>query len=105
MNVVIAISVDSATPYAPAMLVELPNPITSAHVTSINAQLTVGTKICPISRDEVCSILSRGLYPSCTACRVRENAPEMIACEAMTAAAVARATSGYKAHDGAMWKN
>ena len=61
MNVVIAIRVERATPYAPAMLVELPNPITSAQVTSISAQLTVGTKICPISRDEVCSIFRRGL--------------------------------------------
>ena len=39
--------------------------------------------------------------PSCTACRVSEKAPEMIACDAMIAAAVARAISGYKAHDGA----
>ena len=31
----------------------------------------------------------RGLNPSCTACIVSEKAPEMTACEAMTAAATA----------------
>ena len=33
---------------------------------------------------------------------VSEKAPLMIACEAMTAAAVASMTSGKRAHEGAM---
>jgi hypothetical protein len=36
----------------------------------------------------------RGRKPSCTACFVSENAPEITACEAITAAAVARITIG-----------
>ena len=36
----------------------------------------------------------RGRKPSWTACWVSENAPEMMACEAITVAAVANATSG-----------
>jgi hypothetical protein len=34
-----------------------------------------------------------------------ENAPEMTACEAMTVAAVARTTSGSRAHSGTSRKN
>jgi hypothetical protein len=48
----------------------------------------------------VCRIVTRGLYPSWTACRVRENTPEISACDATTAAAVAIATIGYSAHSG-----
>jgi hypothetical protein len=38
-------------------------------------------------------IVTRGKRPSCTAWRVSEKAPEMSACEAITVAAVAIATS------------
>jgi hypothetical protein len=34
-------------------------------------------------------MLTRGLKPSCTACRVSEKAPEMSACDATMAAPVA----------------
>ena len=46
-------------------------------------------------------MVTRGLYPSCTACCVSENAPEMSACEATTAADVAIPMSGYKNQRGA----
>ena len=36
----------------------------------------------------------RGSWPSCTACRVIENTPEITACDAMIVAIVASATSG-----------
>ena len=39
------------------------------------------------------------------ACTVRENAPEISACEAMIVANVARITSGQRAHSGPMRKN
>ena len=39
-------------------------------------------------------MLKRGEYPSWIACCVIEKAPEMIACDAMTAAVVERTTSG-----------
>ena len=39
------------------------------------------------------------------ACRVIENEPEISACEAMIAAAVASATNGMRAQDGASRKN
>ena len=45
-------------------------------------------------------MVTRGLYPSWTACRVSENAPEISACDATTAAAVAIPTIGYSAHAG-----
>ena len=48
---------------------------------------------------------SRGQYPSWMACCVSENAPEMSACDAMIAAAVARPTSGSSAQSGASRKN
>ena len=54
--------------------------------------LTIGTKIWLCSRAEVCRIRSRGSRSSCTAWRVTENAPVMVACEAMTAASVASTT-------------
>ena len=47
----------------------------------------------------------RGRYPSCTAWRVSENAPEITACEAITVAIVVSTTSGIVAHAGARWKN
>jgi hypothetical protein len=40
-------------------------------------------------------MVTRGQYPSCTACWVSEYAPEMSACEATTVAKVAMATMGY----------
>ena len=40
------------------------------------------------------AIVLRGRKPSCTACLVSEYVPVMTACEAMTAAAVARITIG-----------
>jgi len=43
----------------------------------------------------------RGQYPSCIACRVTENAPEITACEAITVAMVDRISKGYKAQVGA----
>jgi hypothetical protein len=39
-------------------------------------------------------MVTRGQYPSCTACWVSEYAPEMSACEATTVATVATATMG-----------
>ena len=47
----------------------------------------------------------RGARPSCTACWVIENAPEINACEAMIAAAVAIPISGSSAHESARSKN
>ena len=40
------------------------------------------------------SLHMRGRKPSCIACWVREYAPEMMDCEAITVAMVANATSG-----------
>ena len=45
-------------------------------------------------------IVTRGLYPSCTACRVRENAPEINACDATIAAIVAMTIIGYRNQPG-----
>ena len=45
-------------------------------------------------------MVTRGEYPSWTACWVRENAPEMSACEATTAAPVPMAIIGYNPQDG-----
>ena len=45
-------------------------------------------------------MVTRGQYPSCTACRVSENAPEISAWDATTAAAVAMPTIGYSAQPG-----
>ena len=39
-------------------------------------------------------MVTRGLKPSCTACWVSENDPEISACEAVMAAAVATTTIG-----------
>ena len=39
-------------------------------------------------------MVTRGRKPSCTACRVSEKAPEIVACEAITVAAVASAIIG-----------
>lgn len=47
----------------------------------------------------------RGNRPSLIACSVSENAPEIMACEAMTVANVANRTSGTCAQAGASWKN
>ncbi len=47
----------------------------------------------------------RGRKPSCTACLVIENAPEITACDAMMVAAVASSTSGTSAQPGADSKN
>ena len=57
------------------------------------SQFTIGTYTCPGSSAEVCSTRSRGSRSRCTAWRAMENAPEMVACDAMTVAAVARITS------------
>ncbi len=40
-------------------------------------------------------MVTRGRYPSCTAWRVSEYAPEISACDATTAATVAMMTIGY----------
>ena len=45
-------------------------------------------------------MVTLGEYPSCTACWVSENAPEMSACYATMAAAVATATIGYCSRAG-----
>ena len=74
-------------------------------VQSISAQFAWGTYTWPISRDEVCSMSRRGQYPSWMACLVRENTPEMRACDAMMAAAAASATRGRVAQAGARRKN
>ena len=47
----------------------------------------------------------RGRKPSFTACAVIENAPEITACEAITVAQVATATSGNCSQSGASRKN
>ena len=57
---------------------------------TMSARFTCGMKICPASSFDVCVTVSRGEYPSCMAWCVSENAPEMSACDAITAAAVAR---------------
>ncbi|MNL88173.1 hypothetical protein D3C87_2177290 [compost metagenome] len=44
-------------------------------------------------------------YPRRTAWRVRENTPEITACEAMTVASVAKISSGINAQSGASRKN
>ena len=54
----------TAMPYAAAMAPDDPNPITISTVATISAQFTCGTKICPISRADVCSTSSRGTRPS-----------------------------------------
>ena len=93
----------TAIPYADARFVDDLNPNTRPSVASISSQLISGTYTCPFSCADVWRMSNRGAYPSCTACCVSENAPEMIACEAMTVAIVATTTSGYSAHDGARW--
>jgi len=50
--------------------------------------------IWPIARAEVCRIVIRGSSPSWMACRVIEYAPEMVACDAITVAAVASTIIG-----------
>ena len=57
-------------------------------------RLTHGRKMCPIASREVCTTCMRGTKPSWMAWRVTENAPEITACEAITAAAVARPIIG-----------
>jgi hypothetical protein len=47
----------------------------------------------------------RGRKPSCTACRVTENAPEITACEAMIVATVASSTIGTRPQSGISRKN
>ncbi len=47
----------------------------------------------------------RGRKPSWIACLVIENAPEITACDAMTAATAANATIGNTQVDGNMRKN
>ena len=47
----------------------------------------------------------RDSSPCWMAWRVSENTPEITACEAITVAAVASATSGMVAQSGARWKN
>ena len=44
---------------------------------------------------------TRGMYPRREACSVMEYAPEIVACEAITVAIVARPTSGISNHSGA----
>jgi hypothetical protein len=56
--------------------------------------LTAGTKICPDWVSEVRRISIRGKRPSCTAWRVMEKAPVITAWLAMTAAVVARISTG-----------
>ena len=68
-------------------------------------QLTTGTYTWPISRAEVCLIVTRGRNPRLTACRVTEKAPEITACEAITVATVARSTIGMRAQWGSSRKN
>src|SRR3954462_3976051 len=84
----------TATPYAPASLEDEPKPTTAAITTAQSVQLTDGMYTCPTSRAEVCTIVMRGRKPSCTACLVREKAPEITACEAITVASVASAIMG-----------
>ncbi len=47
----------------------------------------------------------RGRKPSCTACRVTLNAPEITDCEAMTVATVASTTIAVRPQLGTMRKN
>ena len=69
---------------------------------------TIGTKMCPCSCAEVCNIRRRGSRSSCTAWRVTEKAPVIVACEAMMAASVASNTihgsmiAGTSANNG-LW--
>lgn len=47
-----------------------------------------------LALSEVYFTSKRGTKPSCIACRVTENAPEITACDAITVAAVDSTTSG-----------
>ncbi len=82
-------------------MLEEPKPITTRMIATSRKRLIQGTKIWPAVSSEVCLICMRGAKPSCTAWRVTENAPEITACDAMTAAAVARPIIGYSAQSGA----
>jgi hypothetical protein len=90
----------TATPYAPARFDEEPKPTTAAITAAHSSQFTEGMYTCPISRAEVWTMVMRGRKPSCTACLVSENAPEIVACDAITVAAVASAIIGYRAQPG-----
>src|ERR1700680_3018225 len=106
MSSVVRSIVDAtAMPYADARLSDdLKN--TTRNTTAANSdRLMNGTKTCPISCVDVWTMGTRGKKPSCTACLVIENAPEITAWDAMMVAAVARMTSGKSAQPGADSKN
>ncbi len=94
----------TAMPYRSVNRVEERNTSTSTITPTINAQLTIGTKICP-SVSDVCTTRTRGRKPSWTAWRTTENAPLITAWDAITEVSVARTTSGSWAQVGASRKN
>jgi hypothetical protein len=84
----------TAMPYAAARRDELPANSTTAIQAHMRRKFTTGTKICPSVAAEVCTMVTRGTNPSCTACCVSENAPEIRAWDATTVARVAISTIG-----------
>lgn len=67
---------------------------------TISAELITGMKIWPAAV-LVWRIVMRGMKPSWIACCVTEKAPEITACEAMTAARLAMMSSGHWNQSGA----
>jgi hypothetical protein len=90
----------TATPYAGASAVEEPNPTTSTTTATARARLIPGRYTWRSWLRDVWRMLIRGRNPSWIACRVRLNAPEITACDAITVATVARTTIGTCAHAG-----
>ena len=84
----------TAMPYAVASALEDLKISTIRATPTPRSAFMLGTYICPRSVAEVWRISMRGNCPSCTACLLIENTPEITACEAMIAAIVASATSG-----------
>src|SRR5271167_4760785 len=106
ISMVVSSMVDAtAIPYAAARLSEDLKKTTRKKTAANSERLMNGTYTCPISCVDVWTIGMRGRNPSCTACLVMENAPEITACDAMIVAAVAKITSGTSAQPGADSKN
>src|SRR5437667_9428277 len=93
MDVTLIVPV-TAMPYAEARFEEFPATTTSATHATVRSPFTSGMYICPSVVADVCTIFMRGTNPSCTACWVREKAPEINACDATTVATAAITTIG-----------
>src|ERR1700712_4778273 len=95
----------TAIPYADARVSEDLKNTTRNTTAANNKRLMNGTYTWPISCVDVCTIGMRGRKPSCTACLVMENEPEITACDAIIVAAVASMTKGTRPQPGADSKN